>query len=213
MPVSITTDYHVDPDTPRVDQCRRMAHAGFRYLHWCWDWSENVVYGEEGIEKARAEIAAGGLELIDTHGSEDGSARVWDSDAEVRARGLRLHEDRIRFTAALGGDTVVLHPPSTEQLQEGLPRLLDAIRSLEPLCQRTGVRLAIENMANSEINRRVLSAAFEAFEPKLVGFTFDCGHANIAGDTDWLIANCLDRLMALHLHDNDGQGDLHQIPG
>lgn len=212
MDVSITTDYNVTDSITRAEQCRHIADAGFRFVHWCWDWSVNLVYGEEGINQARRELAAGGLELIDTHSSEDATARAWDPDPEVRALGLALHEDRIRFTAALGGDAVAVHHPGADDLEEGLPRMIEAFRHLEHLCQQTGVRIALENLTNAEVNRRVLSTVFETFDPKYVGFTFDSGHANIAGDTDWLIANCFPRLMALHLHDNDGQGDLHQIP-
>ncbi|MBM4081194.1 MAG: sugar phosphate isomerase/epimerase [Planctomycetes bacterium] len=212
MILSIATDYHVTDAVSRAEQARRMAAAGFRGVHWCWDWCEYVLYGEPGFEKARQELAAGGLRLIDTHGSEDKTARCWHEDHEIRDRGLRLHEDRIRFTAALGGDAVTLHPPGKDALEPGLPRFLDAIRALEPLCRETRVGLAVENTGHPELNRRVFSALFEAFDRELVGLTWDTGHGNLARDNDWLMANCLDRPMVLHLNDNRGEKDDHVLP-
>ena len=46
-----------------------------------------------------------------------------------------------------------------------------------------------------------------------MGFCFDTGHANLVGINLERFIKTLDyRLKVLHIHDNDGVGDLHQIP-
>ena len=46
-----------------------------------------------------------------------------------------------------------------------------------------------------------------------MGFCFDTGHANLVGiDFEDFITTIGNRLKVLHIHDNDGIGDLHQIP-
>lgn len=44
-------------------------------------------------------------------------------------------------------------------------------------------------------------------------FCFDTGHANLIGlDFEDFITTLGNRLKVLHIHDNDGMSDLHQIP-
>ena len=46
-----------------------------------------------------------------------------------------------------------------------------------------------------------------------MGFCFDTGHANLVGiDFEDFIKTLDYRLKVLHIHDNDGIGDLHQMP-
>ncbi len=47
----------------------------------------------------------------------------------------------------------------------------------------------------------------------MLGFCFDTGHANLVGlDMEQFITTLGNRLKVLHIHDNDGVSDLHQIP-
>lgn len=53
----------------------------------------------------------------------------------------------------------------------------------------------------------------EKYGAEVMGFCFDTGHANLTGlDFERFITTLGDRLKVLHIHDNDGVGDLHQIP-
>lgn len=213
MELSITTDYHVDPAVPQELQLRRMAAAGFPVVHWCYEWNVDVEYGAAGYETVRGWLTAAGLGLLDTHGVCWSGGRESAADPQQRAAGLRLHRDRIRFTAALGGDTVVIHPPDGEDLEAAVERQIGAVAELQPLLRELGITLSIENTWPTERNRAAIPALLAAFGAETMGFCFDSGHANLAGDTEWLIAEAFPRLSCLHLHDNDGQRDLHQLPG
>ena len=174
-----------------------------------------MVYGEPGLAEARAMLADAGLWVADTHGAIAGGAREYSLDPVEHAAGLALHADRIAFTAALGGDVVVLHPPDVEagDLEAATERMVAACRELAPIAAGHGVRLAIENIWPAERNRLVISRLLAELPATLLGFCLDAGHANVAGDLDWLIEHAFDRLLAVHLHDNDGSGDQHLLPG
>ena len=51
------------------------------------------------------------------------------------------------------------------------------------------------------------------YEAEVLGFCFDTGHANLVGlDMYDFITRLGHRLKVLHVHDNDGVSDLHQVP-
>lgn len=53
----------------------------------------------------------------------------------------------------------------------------------------------------------------DRYGAEVLGFCFDTGHANLAGiDFEDFITTLGERIKVLHIHDNDGVGDLHQIP-
>lgn len=53
----------------------------------------------------------------------------------------------------------------------------------------------------------------EKYKAEVLGFCFDTGHANLIGlDFEDFITKLDYRLKVLHIHDNDGISDLHQIP-
>ena len=45
-----------------------------------------------------------------------------------------------------------------------------------------------------------------------LGLCFDSGHANIETNSYEYFEKLKDRLISIHIHDNDGEKDLHQIP-
>ena len=53
----------------------------------------------------------------------------------------------------------------------------------------------------------------ERHHASVLGFCFDTGHANLVGiDFESFLITLGDRLKVLHIHDNDGVMDLHQLP-
>jgi sugar phosphate isomerase/epimerase len=53
----------------------------------------------------------------------------------------------------------------------------------------------------------------DKYGAEVLGFCFDTGHANLVGlDFEDFITTLGSRLKVLHIHDNDGISDLHQIP-
>lgn len=105
-------------------------------------------------------------------------------------------------------------------------KTLEFIEFLAPLAKELGITICIENIYTSLGNHIVegpccdarkaaarIDTINEKYDAEVLGFCFDTGHANLVGiDFEDFIVTLGDRLKVLHIHDNDGIGDLHQIP-
>jgi len=86
-----------------------------------------------------------------------------------------------------------------------------SIEELSPVILWTNVRLALENMANDDF--KLIGQLLEEFGSDLVGICYDCGHGNIRkGEGLDHLERFKDRLIAVHIHDNDGTADHHWVP-
>jgi len=100
------------------------------------------------------------------------------------------------------------------------------LRFLAPMAKEMGITLCVENLYNSLGNHMVegpccdvekvvkrIDVLNEEFGADVLGFCLDTGHANLVGiDIYDFIVRLGHRLKVLHVHDNDGVRDLHQIP-
>lgn len=104
--------------------------------------------------------------------------------------------------------TMVLHlssgsnPPPHNKL--GLNRMKRIVEKAES----HGVNIAFENLRRLEYLDYMLSN----LDSPCAGFCYDSGHHACWAPNDDLLAKYGSRLMALHLHDNDGTGDQHLLP-
>lgn len=97
---------------------------------------------------------------------------------------------------------------------------------MAPMAKEMGIVLCIENLytgvgghliegpccnARKAVER--IDRFNEKYHAEVLGFCFDTGHANLVGiDFETFITQLGGRLKVLHIHDNDGIADLHQIP-
>lgn len=102
-------------------------------------------------------------------------------------------------------------------------RFLD---TLAPMAKELKITICIENVYNSIAGHIVEGPCCDAqkaaqridrfnekYGAEVLGFCFDMGHANLLGiDPEAFIVTLGNRLKVLHIHDNDGISDLHQIP-
>lgn len=100
------------------------------------------------------------------------------------------------------------------------------IDSIAPFAKEAGITVCIENLYDGVgghlvegpcCNAKKAAERIDYFNDKygaeILGFCFDTGHANIVGiDFEKFITTIGGRLKVLHIHDNDGISDLHQIP-
>jgi sugar phosphate isomerase/epimerase len=210
--LSVTTDYATDSGCPEP-ALRRIADAGFTHIHWCHQWASDFVYSRVEVDQIRRWMADFGLSLTDLHASI-GPEKNWGSPREYeRLAGVELVLNRIEMTARLGGDVIVMHMPAgcQEGDEAAWARFRRSMDALEPYAAVHGVRIAIEN-GGSDASFDAIERALGMYGPEFAGLCYDCGHGNLfAGGLDRL-ARLADRLIAVHLHDNDGQGDDHNLP-
>ncbi len=97
---------------------------------------------------------------------------------------------------------------------------------LAPMAREMGITICVENLYCGISNHIVegpccdagkaaerIDRMNERYHAEVLGFCFDTGHANLVGiDFENFMARLGHRLKVLHIHDNDGIADLHQIP-
>lgn len=100
------------------------------------------------------------------------------------------------------------------------------IDSIALMAKEYGITICIENLYDGIGGHLVEGPCCDArkaaeridrindrYGAEVLGFCFDTGHANLVGlDMEQFITTLGHRLKVLHIHDNDGIGDLHQIP-
>lgn len=221
MNIAISTSILCSTGSPET-YLRLIAEAGFTHLHWGHQWDTDFLYGSSEIAQCRKWLKQYDLELLDIHGSE-GVEKQWFSPEEYRRRaGVELVLNRVVMLRELGGSgCVMMHLPpnraikSTPEDERLLPARVDALkRSLDellPALEKYDGRIAVENRRNDSF--RVIAEVMADYPAERLGITLDTGHANIdEGRGLDRMEKFKDRLLALHLNDNDAVGDLHQPP-
>lgn len=209
--LSMTTDYRQDSGSPGP-YLRRIAEAGFSHVHWCHHWNDDFVYDAPEIEQIQRWFNEFSLRLNDLHASA-GVEKRWASTIEYeRQAGVLLVQNRIEMARRLGGDVVILHMPAEPSDESGRLTFWNAIHAslnqIESTARDNGVRIALENLTDR--NFPAVRTLLREYSTGFVGVCYDSGHGNITSDGLDQLDLCKDRLISLHLHDNDGSGDAHQ---
>ena len=100
------------------------------------------------------------------------------------------------------------------------------LHSLAPMAKEMGITICIENLYSSlgghimegpccDVRKAVerIDRFNEQYGAEVLGFCFDTGHTNLVSiDFEDFMTRLGKRLKVFHIHDNDGVGDLHQLP-
>lgn len=102
----------------------------------------------------------------------------------------------------------------------------EMLDTIAPMAKEMGITICVENLYETiaghivegpccDARRAVerIDRFNEKHHAEVLGFCFDTGHANLVGiDFEEFLVKLDYRLKVLHIHDNDGIADLHQIP-
>lgn len=124
---------------------------------------------------------------------------------------LKAHAD---LAAELGACVVPMHagPTPDEPRADAIRRLRCELDELANHARGLPCRFGWENEPKRLTTDEHL-AWLRDLDPASFGFLLDPGHGNMAGTLDRYLDQAGDLLCGLHLNDNDGVGDLHQLPG
>lgn len=152
---------------------------------------------------------------------------IWRKGEEVHnAFMMTALEKVMRTCAAVGCPAVVIHPVTRSSKQAEWETNLQLYRALIPLAKETGVKICLENLFTVGTGRVLAGVCADADEAvryidtlnaeagaDCFGFCFDVGHANLLHkNMQHYLETLGHRLTCLHIHDNDGQNDLHMAP-
>ena len=192
------------------ERFKMIKAAGFDALGvWCDDW-----FGWSDHRSFPKLAREAGLEVIDGHAPFGRDYDIVNSfwldnrDAETT---FDIYLQTIKECAEDGVKNLIMHvedatgnrilPPPTDLGIDRLKRLLDA-------AEKGGVCLALENITNHTF----LQTIFDRIDSPNLGFCYDAGHKNAMESTVDHLSLFGNRLIALHLHDNNGEHDEHKIP-
>jgi sugar phosphate isomerase/epimerase len=150
-----------------------------------------------------------GLPMYDLH-APVGVEKNWVSAVEYRRRaGVEIIKNRVEMCRTLGGSVVVTHIP--EHIAQNLGdwcQLKTSFAELEGFCAHRGVRIAVENRPSDDFAG--ILELFAEYGSNYLGLCYDSGHGNIGGAGLAHLASVQERLISVHLHDNDGVYDQHK---
>lgn len=212
--LSVTTTFYGSDGCPQP--ClEQIAQAGFSHVHWGFHWNADFLYSPSEVKQIGKWLKEYSLVLNDIHGSA-GQEKCWSSATEYeRQAGVELVRNRMEMAAELSADVVVMHlfgapddisdPGRDDRSMDSLYKSLD---ELEPVSRHLGVRIAVEN-GHFEFQEPVLLR----YAPDYVGLCYDTGHGNFFHGKGLIsLEKFKDRLIAIHLHDNDEKDDSHSFP-
>lgn len=137
----------------------------------------------------------------------------------------------IEIASIMGVKLIVVHPKQHLPYLEGnnaeiLKQLnLEFYNSLIPDCEKYGIKIATENMwQKGKLSQVIVSSTcasgkefceyVDMFDSKWITACLDLGHCGLTGRLPEAMIRELghDRLLALHVHDNNGRDDNHVQP-
>ncbi|WP_203363274.1 sugar phosphate isomerase/epimerase [Bacillus sp. REN10] len=146
---------------------------------------------------------------------------AWDINLTSENRATREtafteYKKAIEFAGLIRASHVVIHPgfcfSPVFNKQTAQQRATHYINELCQVAKPRNVKLAIENVGynGSSLFTQEEYTNFLHDIDETAGFLIDTGHAHLNNwDIPQLIKDTKDRLLALHIHDNDGTGDDH----
>ncbi len=172
--------------------------------------------GKEDLGRIRKKIDGHGLSVF-THGPFFG-LDVASLDNNISEYSIRCLTHGLEVTGALGGKVMVVHTGYLPLFSRGgkkhwLRNWAARMPAIVEKAGERGITLALENTWDDA--PEVLLDLAESIGPEKIGFCIDTGHVNVFSRLPlrrWWDA-LSPRLVALHLHDNDGVSDDHLVPG
>ena len=188
-------------DLPHKERYRLMKEAGFdSVLLW---WSEHFGRGDyrEGPQLARE----AGLFIENIHAPIHIQNTLWSDNLDgeaVTASYLQCITDCAEFEIP----TMVVHLPDENHPHTILG--LDRVKRITEKAEQLGVNVALENLHNLTN----LAYVLEQVDSRRIGYCYDCGHHYRYYPDHDLLARYGSRLMAIHLHDDNGNHAQHGLP-
>jgi sugar phosphate isomerase/epimerase len=199
-------------ELPMADRARLISEAGFKSVMIWWATDDIIDTNPPNAERPEL-FRKHGLTIVNAHLPFDRANDLWEdnSDGQVWYEMLAAN---ITECGQHGIPVVVVHlssgssPPPPNEIG------LDRVRRLVGLGEKIGVSIAFENLRSTGPLEYVLSR----IDSPRAGFCYDSGHHHCRTPDEDLLSKYGSRLMALHIHDNNGyitgagEEDQHLMP-
>ena len=189
-------------DVSIKDRYKLIKEAGFDTV-MLW-WSEGFNRGKDYKNSVQYALNAGlSIENIHTPVQDQNNLSLDNQDGE---RVIQCYLQCIKDCSEFNIPTMVIHLPNDKYPINKLG--MKRIERITNQAEEFNVNVAFENLENIHNLALVLNHA----NSKQIGFCYDCCHQANYAIADDLLGKYGERLMAMHLHDNGGQRNQHQLP-
>lgn len=148
-----------------------------------------------------------GLYIENAHAPYRQAHTIWENTAE----GQEYTEQilcSIKDCFLYGIPTLVMHSVNRTAAFPPNKIGIERFQKIMETAEKFDINIALENQGSPEY----LAFVFKNIQSCKLGFCFDSGHANCYSPELDLLELYGRKLMALHLHDNDGKADFHSLP-
>ena len=193
-------------ELPIKERYELIKEAGFDgVLLW---WSDGFGRDTLGVKDYRngPELAReAGLFVENIHTPVQNQEDLWLDNLDGEAL-TECYLQCIADCAEFEIPTMVVHLPGEDNSHT--PLGLERIRTITEKAERLNINVALENLRNLSNVAYVL----DQIDSGRIGFCYDCGHHYHYYPDHDLLARYGSRLMALHLHDDNGSHGQHGLP-
>ena len=160
-----------------------------------------------------------GITIRSIHAPFGNNCNLSNPNEEERNKAIQKTRDLLYKAAAADVEMIIIHPGAggvSEQEEQDRLNLLayDSVSRLMDAAVESGVAMALENMLPAHPGceiRHILEIVDTINSPSL-GICFDSGHGHVCGN----MAECMEafgeRMISIHMQDNDGTRDMHLQP-
>ena len=239
VPVTFHYDWEFISDHDRQTVMYEFAANGAKHIVLTDTLIHMICCTPVLYRKLRDEIAAAGLDFVDSHAPFRGDTDLNCPDPAIRPYMLAQLRLTLQIVHDFGVKSCCLHVSnsrysgySVEEHREAVCRSLDA---LLPLAEELDVAICFENTYRPFNTVDEILYYIGRFPSKHLGACYDSGHANIMehgmefpecvlhrayadcglqprGERN-VLGEMLPHLVSCHLHDNDIVSDQHVLPG
>ena len=215
---------------------------GVTHLVFCSVWLERILHDVKFWSILTMHARKQRVQLVEAHAPCGQGYDLCCPERGRRPGMIREHKLLMNYCAESGCKTYTMHVGAYESVYCQTPNSIlrplvtDSLEQLLPEAEKLGLVIALENSYERSNTPDVVAGFAEYFNSPWLGCCFDAGHAHImepfpgrkraeyAGEITaaWgghieEYSGALERMapsiVTCHLHDNNGYGDTHQLPG
>lgn len=192
---------------PSRDCIKLIADANFDNVSFWWGDQFSKDYDEPKPNLPELARAAG-LRVENVHAEYQSVNLLWEDKLEsedIIKNYISNIDDcyNLQIPVLIMHLTTGINPPMPNELG------IDRIKRIIEHAEQKNIDIALENTRIIEH----LDFTYSRINSDRLKFCYDSGHANCFTKSNDLLDKYGNKLIALHLHDNDGTADQHRIPG
>ena len=206
------------------------------------EWGKRLVKEPGFYTTLLGWLRESGMKIFECHGLWSIAYDLNITDRPRRRAMIEEHKLCMEYATDLGCRTYVMHIGAFDcyykdtTLEEMRRLAVESLGKLIPAAEKLGIIIAIENSFEPSNTPDEVLYFLNYFNTPVLGCCFDTGHANIMAKTPgkdpakyasymnvcWkngvveeadAFGKLAPHIVTCHLHDNDGYGDAHNLPG